>query len=132
VFGRIEVWLHSFLTSALWRRVVSFTTRPLWPRFRAPDTHWIWGWVGLRAGLNISLCNLTELEHSFRIISVDGVKKHWVWIVISRLYLIDRSEQVTCAFSSGLTRWKFGRLVNVVTCMWRFAFRYGNRQVTPA
>jgi hypothetical protein len=30
--------------------VVSFTPRPLCPRERAPDTHWIGGWVGPRAG----------------------------------------------------------------------------------
>jgi hypothetical protein len=30
-----------------WRRVVSFTLGE-----RAPCTHWIWGWVGLRTGLD--------------------------------------------------------------------------------
>jgi hypothetical protein len=33
------------------RWVVSFTPRPLYPRERASGTHWIGGWVGLRAGL---------------------------------------------------------------------------------
>jgi hypothetical protein len=32
--------------------VVRFTTQPLHPRERTPDTHWIGGWVGLRAGLD--------------------------------------------------------------------------------
>jgi hypothetical protein len=31
--------------------VVSFTARVLYPRERAPCTHWIGGWVGPRAGL---------------------------------------------------------------------------------
>jgi hypothetical protein len=31
---------------------VSFTSRPLYPRERAPGTHWIGGWVGPRAGLD--------------------------------------------------------------------------------
>jgi hypothetical protein len=32
--------------------VVSFTARPLYPRERAPGTHWIRGWVGPSAGLD--------------------------------------------------------------------------------
>jgi hypothetical protein len=32
--------------------VVSFTPRPLYPRKRAPGTHWIGGWVGPRAVLD--------------------------------------------------------------------------------
>jgi hypothetical protein len=35
-----------------WRWVVSFTLRPLYPRKRAPRTHWIGGRVGPRAGLD--------------------------------------------------------------------------------
>jgi hypothetical protein len=35
-----------------WRRVVSFTPRPLYTRERAPSTHWIGGWVSHRAGLD--------------------------------------------------------------------------------
>jgi hypothetical protein len=35
-----------------WRWVVSLTPRPLYPRERAPGTHWIGGWVGPRAGLD--------------------------------------------------------------------------------
>jgi hypothetical protein len=34
-----------------WRRVVRFTPLPLYPRGRAPGTHWIGGWVGPRAVL---------------------------------------------------------------------------------
>jgi hypothetical protein len=33
--------------------MVSFTPRPLYLRERAPDTHWIGGWVGPRAGLDM-------------------------------------------------------------------------------
>jgi hypothetical protein len=49
----VELWLHAFLTSALdggeWSasRPGRFTTRE-----RAPGTHWIGGWVGLRAVLD--------------------------------------------------------------------------------
>jgi hypothetical protein len=35
-----------------WRWVVSFTLRPLYPRERAPDTHWTGGWVGPRVVLD--------------------------------------------------------------------------------
>jgi hypothetical protein len=33
--------------------LVSFTSQPLYLRERAPGTHWIGGWVGPRAGLNV-------------------------------------------------------------------------------
>jgi hypothetical protein len=49
----VEVWLHSFFDlGTRWRWMVSFTTRPLYPRERAPSTHWIGGWVGSRAVLD--------------------------------------------------------------------------------
>jgi hypothetical protein len=35
-----------------WRRVVSFTPLPLYPRERAPGIHFIGGWVDPRAGLD--------------------------------------------------------------------------------
>jgi hypothetical protein len=35
-----------------WTWVVSFTSRPLYPRGGAPGTHWIGSWVGLRAVLD--------------------------------------------------------------------------------
>jgi hypothetical protein len=35
-----------------WRWVVNFTHRPLFRREKAPGTHWIGGWVDLRAGLD--------------------------------------------------------------------------------
>jgi len=50
----VEVYLHSFLTSALdggeWSTSCSghFT-----PKIRNPGTPWIGGWVGFRAGLDV-------------------------------------------------------------------------------
>jgi hypothetical protein len=52
-YGRVAVYVHIFLTSALaggeWlvSRSGHFT-----PRETAPDTHWIGGWVALRDGLD--------------------------------------------------------------------------------
>jgi hypothetical protein len=52
-YGVMNVWIHIFLTSALvggkWSasRSGRFT-----PGERAPDTHWIGGWVGPRAVLD--------------------------------------------------------------------------------
>jgi len=40
------------LGTTRWRWVVIFTSRPLYPGERAPDTHWIGGRVGPRAGLD--------------------------------------------------------------------------------
>jgi hypothetical protein len=49
----VEAQLHAFLTLALdggeWS---ASRPRPLYPRERAPRTHWIRGWVGSRAGLD--------------------------------------------------------------------------------
>jgi hypothetical protein len=51
-YGGVDVYIHIFLTSALaggeWldSRPGRFT-----PGERAPDTHWIGGWVDPRAGL---------------------------------------------------------------------------------
>jgi hypothetical protein len=35
-----------------WRWMFIFTPRPLYAKERAPDTNWIGGWVGPRAGLD--------------------------------------------------------------------------------
>jgi hypothetical protein len=46
---RVNVYIHTFLTSALDEGVVSFTFRALYSRERAPATHWVGGSVGPRA-----------------------------------------------------------------------------------
>jgi hypothetical protein len=52
-YGRVDAWIHIFLTSALvlgeWSasRTGSFTHGE-----RGPGTHWIGGWVGPRVGLD--------------------------------------------------------------------------------
>jgi hypothetical protein len=63
---------YSYLTLATrWGTVVSVTP---WPRFipgeRTPGTHWIGGWVGLRAGLDtgarrkiLCSCRGSNLDH---------------------------------------------------------------------
>jgi hypothetical protein len=50
---RVDVLIHIFLTSALVEGERS-TSRPgrFTPEERAPGTHWIRGWVDLRAGLD--------------------------------------------------------------------------------
>jgi hypothetical protein len=49
----VDVYIHIFLTSALVGGEWS-TSRPgcFTPGERAPGTHWIGGWVDLRAGLD--------------------------------------------------------------------------------
>jgi hypothetical protein len=42
----------SWMSYDQWKWVVSFTPRPFYPGERAPGTHWIGGWVGLRASLD--------------------------------------------------------------------------------
>jgi hypothetical protein len=49
-----SVWYYNSTILDLgtsWRRVISFTPRPFYPREIAPGTLWIRGWVGPRAGL---------------------------------------------------------------------------------
>jgi hypothetical protein len=52
-YGQVEVQFHTFLTLALdggeWS---DSCTSHFNPRERAPDTHWIVGWVGPRASLD--------------------------------------------------------------------------------
>jgi hypothetical protein len=52
-YWRVEVQLHSFLTSALDGGECSASHPGRFiPRERDPGTHWIGGWVGLRAVLD--------------------------------------------------------------------------------
>jgi hypothetical protein len=51
----LEVWLHTFLTSAIDVGVVSFTPLPLYPREIDRDTHWIGGRIGPLADLDAVL-----------------------------------------------------------------------------
>jgi hypothetical protein len=51
-YGRVDVWIHIFLTSALVggeRQLHAPAALP--PGERAPGTHWMGGWVYPRAGL---------------------------------------------------------------------------------
>jgi hypothetical protein len=52
-YGGVDVYIHIFLTSALVGGEWS-ASRPdrFIPGERAPDTHWIGGWMGPRAGLD--------------------------------------------------------------------------------
>jgi hypothetical protein len=51
-YGRVDVYIHVFLTSVLDGDKWSASRRScLIPGERAPGTHWIGGWVGPRAGL---------------------------------------------------------------------------------
>jgi len=53
MYGELEVYIHSFLTSALGEGVWS-ASRPacFTPEGRDPVTHWIGGWAGPRPGLD--------------------------------------------------------------------------------
>jgi hypothetical protein len=50
----VDVWIHIFLISTLVGVVEWSTSRSgrFTPGERAPGTHWIGGWVDLRAGLD--------------------------------------------------------------------------------
>jgi hypothetical protein len=66
-YGGVDVQIHIFSTSALVRNKF-LVSRPgcFTPRKRAHGTHWIGGWVGLRAGLDLGekrkFLTLTGLE----------------------------------------------------------------------
>jgi hypothetical protein len=53
VYGGVDVWIHILFTFALvggeW-----LASRPsaISPGKEPPRTHWIWGWMGPRAGLD--------------------------------------------------------------------------------
>jgi hypothetical protein len=52
-YGRVDVQIHIFLTSAIAGGEWS-ASRPgrFTPRERAPGIHWLGGWVGPKAGLD--------------------------------------------------------------------------------
>jgi hypothetical protein len=52
VWGSGCIYPHFLHLGTSWRWVVSFTPRPLYPRERAPGTHWIGGWMDPQVGLN--------------------------------------------------------------------------------
>jgi hypothetical protein len=94
---------YSYLTSAArWGWVVSVTPRPRFtPGKRTPGTHWIGGWVGLRAGLNAGAgrkilcpCRGSNLDHPI----VQPVIRHYTaWATAahnkSKVYKIIRQSQ---------------------------------------
>jgi hypothetical protein len=42
-YGGVEVWLHAFFDlGTRWKRMISFTPRPLYPQEKVPDTP---GWA---------------------------------------------------------------------------------------
>jgi hypothetical protein len=52
----MEKWSYSSTIlniGATWRRVVSVTPPPLYPRGESPGAYCIGGWIGLRTGLDI-------------------------------------------------------------------------------
>jgi hypothetical protein len=52
-YGRVDVEIHIFLNTTLVGGRWSASRRGLFtPGERTPGTHWIWDWVGPRAGLN--------------------------------------------------------------------------------
>jgi hypothetical protein len=51
-WGSGDIAPHILDLRTRWRWVVSFTTRPIYLREKAPGTHWIGGWVGPRAVLD--------------------------------------------------------------------------------
>jgi hypothetical protein len=65
MYGGLEIWPHTFLTTALEGREWS-VSRPgrITVRKRDPSTHWIGGWVGPIVGLNHKENNLRS-RHVF-------------------------------------------------------------------
>jgi len=52
-YGAVEVYLHSFLTTALGlRRMVSFAPEAIHTWKRGFDMYWKRGWLGYRTGLD--------------------------------------------------------------------------------
>jgi hypothetical protein len=43
---------HFLDLGTTWRRVVKYMRQPLYPRGKSPATHWIGGWLDLKAGLD--------------------------------------------------------------------------------
>jgi hypothetical protein len=52
LYGKMEVQIHWFLTSALAGIGEFHSPNGLAPRENAPFPHWSWGWMGPSASLN--------------------------------------------------------------------------------
>jgi hypothetical protein len=57
--------------------LVSFTTRPLYPRGENPGTHWIGGCVGLRAVLDVVEKRKILASESIRTPAVQPIARHY-------------------------------------------------------
>jgi hypothetical protein len=51
-YGGMDIWIHIFFTSVLVGEWSASRPDRFTPGERAPDTHWIGGWVDPRAGLD--------------------------------------------------------------------------------
>jgi hypothetical protein len=78
---RLGQWRYSSIILVLgtrWRWVASFTLLPLYPRERAPGTHWIGGWEGLRA--SIGLCGVQKNHFSLPGIEPRSSRPSLYWL----------------------------------------------------
>jgi hypothetical protein len=67
-----------FYLGTRWRWVASFTSRPLYPRERAPGTRWIGGWVDPTACLDAT-SNLSEDSQT------RALWGHWQWKICGKV-----------------------------------------------
>jgi hypothetical protein len=72
-----------------WNWVVSFTSRQLYPLERAPVTHWIGGWVNLRADLDdaVPLIQVRTLYVAGWETEINA-EQVWIWEDTATAYLI--------------------------------------------
>jgi len=72
--------------------VVNATPRPLYPRER-PGTHWIGGWLGLRAGLD--WCRKSRLPPEFDPRTVQPIK-WYMYVVLYLAYFLSYLQRCYC------------------------------------
>jgi hypothetical protein len=109
-----------------WRRVVSFTPWPLYPRERAPSTHWIGGWVGPRAVpdavVKRKIPSPRRKSNPRTPIVQPVVQRYTNWAIPAIIYIMYICIYV-CTYTE-TSRQKFLRSVNLHVIRWPWLMYY--------
>jgi hypothetical protein len=96
-----------------WKWVVSFTSLPLYSQRNSPRTHWIEGWMGSRAGLDVLKERKTLPPAGNRTPAVQPVARRYTAWAIPALKVRRRDifKEVTASFSKrtllhGISSWR--------------------------
>jgi hypothetical protein len=121
---RGSVALSRYYLGTRWGCVVSVTPRPRFTPGNGPlDTHWIGGWVGLRAGLAQRLEEISFASAGYRTPVVKSVVRHNTdWPTPARLIWdvphVTLSEQFSRTYVYSLLMHMSGNILGYTLLLW--------------